>query len=165
MRCLPILLLVCLSAAAQNPEPPPQDLLDAGYCLAVHEQWLGASHAGPAELELGYTADTKSYRGAELLNVVYYATPIHSQGIVFTFLAKGKDSHRILHLLYRNAFRQSDDGSQQLELVNPPLGGIGTLDQILDTIRQIGFHTYSIPIADLQSRSGSVQCESESENE
>jgi hypothetical protein len=146
------------------PGPPPQQLLDAGYCLAAHEHWLGSAQTGRSELELGYAADTKSYRGAELLNVVYYATPIHSQGIVFTFLAKGKERHRIMHLLFRNAFRQSDDGSQQLELVNPPLGGLGTEDQILDAIRKIGFDTYTVPLADLQSRSGSVQCEDETGN-
>jgi hypothetical protein len=164
MRCFPIVLLACLSVAvpAQIQEPAPDPLLDAGHCLASAQQdWLGLNQTYASQLELGYIADSKTVPGQDLLNIVEYTTRTHTDGRVFTFLAKGKDPHRVLRLQFRTAFRQSDDGSRQLELVNPPLGGVGTQDQILSAIRQVGFHTYSIPVGDLRTRSASVQCESE----
>lgn len=165
MKSLPLLLLVCAAAAlpAQIPDPAPDELLDAAHCLAsAGGDWLNLAKDNPALLEMGYVTDSKSYPGQNLLNVVDYTTRTHSAGMVFTFLTKGKDPHRVLHLQYRTRFRQSDDGSQQLELLDPPLGGIWTQEQVLSAIRQIGFHTYTIPIADVLNRSGAVQCDSSS---
>jgi hypothetical protein len=167
MRCFPILLFLGLSVSlpAQITEPPPDPLLDAAHCLAAaKENWLGPPASRPAQLELGYVDDTRSYPGADLLFIVDYASPTHSAGAVFTFFAKGKDPHRVLHLQNRVAFRQSDDGSQQLQLVDPPFGGIATQDQAVSAIRKIGFHTYAVSIADVLNRP-SVQCETDADIE
>lgn len=177
MRCLvPFLLCLCANAAApaQITTAPPDDLLDAGHCLATaHQDWLGIAQMHPYEIELGYADDPKAYHGDDLLYIVQYTTPTHSEGTVYTLLAHGKDpvhtllthskeSHRVLRLQSRTAFRQSEDGSAQVELVDPPLGGIWTQDRILAAIHQVGFHTWSIPVMDLQNRSTGVECESDS---
>jgi hypothetical protein len=170
----PFLLLLCLSAAdlAQITAPPPDDLLDAGYCLASgHEDWLGIARTHPFDLELGYVDDEKAWHGDDQLYIVQYTTPTHSEGMVYTLLAHGKEpihtllthgreSHRVMSLQYRTAFRQSEDGSSQVELVDPPLGGVWTQDRILSAIHQVGFHTWTIPVSDLENRSSAVQCES-----
>jgi hypothetical protein len=164
LRCFSFILLACLSTAvaAQIQEPPPDPLLDAGHCLAsAHEDWLGLAQYRPAEVELGYVTDEKSSPGQELEYIVQYTTRTHTEGTAFAFLAKGKDPHRVLRLQFKVGFRQSDDGTQQLQLVDPPLGGIGTQDQILSAIREVGFHTYAVLVGDLQSRPGSVQCASD----
>lgn len=164
MRRLVIILLACLvpAARAQEPEPAPRLLLDAGHCLATAQgDPLKLASSQAAQVELGYVADSKSLVGADLLSVVNYTVPTHARGTVFTFLAHGKDAHRTLRLQYSVGFRQSDDGSQQIELVDPPLGGIGTQDAALSAIRQIGFHTYILPVSTLQKPSGSVQCQSQ----
>jgi hypothetical protein len=184
MRCLaPFLLFLCASATAgaQITVPPPDDLLDAGHCLATsHEDWLGLAQTHPYDLELGYVDDPKASHGNDLIYIVHYTTPTHTEGVVYTLLAHGKesllahgesllghdkDSHRVLQLQYRTAFRQSDDGSERLVLVDPPLGGIWTQDRILSAIHQVGFHTWTITVTDLQNRSGAVQCEAESDVE
>jgi hypothetical protein len=164
LKCFSFIVLAFLSTAvgAQIQEPAPDPLLDAGHCLAAaREDWLGLAQYRPAAVELGYVADTKIYSGQELEYVVQYTTPTHTEGTVFAFLARGKDPHRVLRLQYRTTFRQSDDGSQQVQLADPTFGGIWTQEQVLSAIRQVGFHTYSVLVADLQNRPGSIQCESE----
>ncbi|HEX4068095.1 MAG TPA: hypothetical protein VHZ09_18900 [Acidobacteriaceae bacterium] len=164
MRCLVLILLVCLvpAARAQEPGPAPKLLLDAGHCLATAQgDPLQLASRQAAQVELGYVVDSKSLTGADLLTVVNYTVPTHARGTVFTFLAHGKDTNRTLRLQYSVDFRQSDDGSQQIELVDPPLGGIGTQDAALSAIRQIGFRTYALPVSGLQAPSSSVQCESQ----
>ncbi len=173
MRCIaPLLLFLCAAACAQLAVPPPDDLLDAGHCIAIAQQdWFGIAQNHPLDLDLGFVSDPKAYQGNDLLYIVNYTTPTHSEGRVYTllahgrqpvhnFLSHGKDSHRVLQLQYRTAFRQSDDGSQQIELADSPLGGIWTQDRILSAIHRVGFHTWTIPVADLQNRSSAVQCES-----
>ena len=164
MRCFPLLLLAALSTAlsGQIQEPPPQPLLEAGHCLATaKEDWLDLAHGGPALMELGYVADEKSCPGADLLYVVDYTSPTHANGLVFALLAKGKAPHRVVRLQFKVPFRQSDDGSRKVELIDPPLGGIATQDEVISAIREIGFHTYSVTTADLLLPTNSAQCESD----
>ncbi|HEX4310869.1 MAG TPA: hypothetical protein VHZ25_12630 [Acidobacteriaceae bacterium] len=163
MRCFPILFLSVFGVAlpGQIQEPPPQPLLEAGHCLATaKEDWLGLAH-GPALMELGYIADDKSYPGADLQYVVDYTSPTHTDGLVFALLSKGKAPHRVVRLQFKVSFRQSDDGSRKVELIDPPLGGIATQDQIVSAIREIGFHTYSVTTSDLLLPTNSAQCESD----
>jgi len=178
MRCLaPFLLFLCASAAgAQITVPPPAGLLDAGHCLATsHQDWLGLAQTHPYDLELGYVDVPKAAHGDDLIYIVHYTTPTHTEGVVYTLLAHGRDSlfahgeslfghgkesHRTIQLQYRTAFRQSDDGSEQLVLVDPPLGGIWTQDRILSAIHQVGFHTWTIPVTDLENRPAAIDCES-----
>lgn len=167
MKCFFSILLTLLSTAAtgQIKEPAPDQLLDAGHCLAtVPGDWLGLAQYRPADVELGYVADTKSYSGQELDYIVQYTTPTHSAGTVFAVLATGKGPHRVLRLQFKTAFRQSEDGSQQIQLVDPPFGGIATQEQMVFAVRQVGFHTYTVPVADLQNRP-SIQCEVESDTQ
>lgn len=164
MRCISLCLVVCVSVGvcAQETGPPPKQLLDAGHCLAVaQEDWLGVARDKPYELELGYYApETKTVGADNLLYVVDYDTPTHSDGKAFAFLIQGKEAHRVLRLQFHTGFRQSVDGSQHVELVDPELGGIGTEDAILAAIKQIGFHTYTVPVADLVNRPVAARCES-----
>ena len=165
MRFLAVSMLAAWAASlgAQDPGPPPQLLLDSAHCLATAPgDLLQFSSRRTTSVELGYVDDAKSYRGQNLLTVVNYTIPTHTRGTVFRFLADQSDQHRNMHLLYTVGFRQSDDGSGQIELVHPPLGGVGTQDEILSAIRQIGFHTFSVSFASLLLPSDSVQCTAES---
>lgn len=160
MKFLLPLFLLFLSAAVRAQIPPPELLLDGGHCLVTAPQdWLHLAHRGTAALELGSVSDDKAFPGADLLYLVDYAIPTHAQGTVFVFLVEGKDPHRLLHFQYRVGFRQTVDGSQQVTLEDPPLGGIGTEDDILASIRQIGFHTWTIPVADLAQDSSDIRCD------
>jgi hypothetical protein len=143
---------------AQTTEPPPEPLFDAAYCLANSgHDWLGLARA--SHLELGYVDQPAPNRGEDLIYLVEYTTQIHSQGSVFAFLAQGKKP-RVLRLEYKVAFRQSTDGSRRLQLIDPPLGGIGSQEQLLSAIRQVGFETYTVSVADLLLPLNSVQCDS-----
>lgn len=164
MRCLALILLACCVPAmdAQEAAAPPQMLLDAAHCLVTAQGdplQLAPRHAASAEL--GYVADPKSLPGATLLTVVNYTIPTHARGTVFTFVVHGNKSHRALQLQYSVAFRQSDDGSQKIDLVDPPFGGIATQDEAISAIRRIGFHTFTVSVSPLLAASGDVQCESQ----
>ena len=174
MRCLIVLFFASCSAylCAQISEPPPDTLLDAGHCLAADQRdWLDVAREKPYEVELGFVSADKSDAGREApLYVIEFTTTTHTDGFAFAFLSRGKeshhdflsrskDSHRELLLQSRIRFRQSDDGSQQVSLVDAPLGGVGTQDDILAAIRKVGFHTWRVPVADLRHHAGSVQCD------
>jgi hypothetical protein len=187
-----ILLLTCLSAGAQD--APPDLLVDAGQCLGTAKQdWLDLAHRKAATVELGSVdrrrlqdqthavpdydtrpAGAAAHRVEQVLYVVDYITPDHSEaavfphseGTVFPFLVAGDKKHRVLRLLFTIRFRQvffPDSGSQRIELVDPPYGGIGTHDEIISAIRQIGFKTFKLPVTQLQKPPASVSCEMENE--
>jgi hypothetical protein len=162
LRCLAAVLFVSFGAvvSAQITEPPPGPLLEAGHCLAAADRdWLDVGPEKPYRLELGYVAANATDTAKNPLYLVEYTTPTHTEGFAFAFLTHGKETHRELLLQYRARFRQSDDGSQQLSLVDPPLGGVGTQDEILAAIKQVGFHTWKVAVADLKSHAGSTRCE------
>lgn len=174
LRCLIVLFLAgyCPLLWGQISEPPPDTLLDAGHCLAAdHRDWLDVTREKPYEVELGYVSVDKSDPGKPApLYLIEFTTPTHTAGFAFVFLSRDKESHhdflkrskesnRDLQLQSRIRFQQSDDGSQQVNLVDAPLGGVGTQDDILAAIRQVGFHTWRVPVADLQHHSGSAQCD------
>jgi len=142
--------------------PAPEPLLDAGHCLASADRdWLDLATAKPYQVELGYVASDadKSDAGESPVYLIEYTTPTHTAGFAFTFRVHGKAPHRTLLLESRNRFRQTDDGSQQVSLVDSPLGGIGTQDEVVAAIKQIGFHTWSVPVTDLRNHATSVHCE------
>lgn len=156
--CCLFLLLACLGAGAQ--EAPPELLVDAGQCLATAKQdWFDLAHRKAATLELGSVTDPAAHHGEQMLYVVDYNTPYHSDGTVFPFQVTSDKHHRVLRLLFTTGFRQSNDGSQRIELVNSPFGGIGTHEEIISAIHQIGFETFKIPVSQLQERPDSVSCE------
>lgn len=165
MRFFLILLLACLSAAAQ--EAPPDLLVDAGQCLGTaRKDWLDLAHNKAATVELGSATDAAAHPDEQMLYLVDYIAPLHSQGTVFSFLVGGDKHHRFLRLLFPTRFRQSfwDDGSWRIELLDPPYGGVGTHDEISAAIRQSGFETtFKIPIAQLQKPPDSVSCEMENQ--
>jgi hypothetical protein len=162
VRFFLILLLACLSAGAQ--EAPPELLVDAGQCLGSAKQdWLDLAHIKGATVEMGSVTKAAAQPGEPTLYVIDYITPYHSEGMVFPFQIESDKHHRILRLLFTARFRQSDDGSQRIELVDPPFGGIGTHEEIISAIRQIGFETFHIPVTQLRERPESVSCESENE--
>jgi hypothetical protein len=187
-----ILLLTCLCAAAQ--EAPPDLLVDAGQCLGTAKQdWLDLAHRKAATVELGSAnrdrtapvapesdtqpADADPQRGEQMLYVVDYITPDHSdgsdgtafphsEGTEFSFLVGGDKHRRVLRLLSTTKFRQvffPEDASQRIELVDPPYGGIGTHEDVISAIRKIGFETFKIPVTQLQKPPDSVGCEMENQ--
>ncbi len=166
MRCLTLFLLACLSTAvrAQIASPPPDTLLDAGHCLAADQRdWLDVASERPYEVELGFISPDnpdsgKSDSAKDPLYLIEFTTATHTEGFAFVFLSRGKDPHRDLLLQFRTRFHQTDDGSQQVKLVDPPLGGVGTQDDILAAIRQVGFHTWKVPVDSLRKRASSVHC-------
>jgi hypothetical protein len=162
-RFLTAFLLLACSAplGAQEPGPPPALLLDAAHCLATAPGDL--LHLGPKEasIELGYVDDEKSYPGQDSLVVIQYTVPTHTRGTAFRVMAEKKSRHPTIGILYSVGFRQSDDGSQQVHLLDSPLGGIGAQDEILAAIHRIGFHTFSIPAPALLAPSNSARCEAE----
>ena len=167
MRC--VLLLSFLSFTpflfAQMSEPPPGPLLDAGHCLAAdNHDWLDVAHENPYAVELGFVSTDQSGFGKSEpasvpLYLIEFTSATHSQGFAFVFLSHGKNQHRDLQLQFRVPFRQADDGSQRVNLIDPPLGGIGTQDDIVAAIRKIGFHTWKIPVAQLRKQAGAVHCD------
>jgi hypothetical protein len=160
VRIFLFLLLACISAGAQ--EAPPELLVDAGQCLGTAKQdWLNLAHRQGTTVELGSVTDAAAHSGNQMLYVVDYITAYHSEGTVFPFQVEGDKRHRVLRLLFTTRFRQSDDGSQRIEIVDSPFGGIGTHDEIVSAIRQIGFETFKIPVAQLQAHPDSVSCDSE----
>jgi hypothetical protein len=118
-------------------------------------------------------AGAPPHRVEQVLYVVDYtpyhsegAVSPHSEGTVFPFLVAGDKHHHVLRLLFTIRFRQvffPDDVSSRIELVDPPYGGIGTHDEIISAIRQIGFETFKIPVTQLQNLPDSVSCEMEDE--
>jgi hypothetical protein len=160
MRFLVLCLFACVGAAveAQTTEAPP-DLLDAGHCLVMADgDWFGLAADKPYSLELGSVATNKSDSGVDSLYLIDYTTPTHSQGFAFVFATRGKGSHRELLLEYRTSFQQTVDGTGRVNVADPPLGSLGARDGILAAIRKIGFHTWKVPVADLENRSKSASC-------
>jgi hypothetical protein len=131
---------------------PPDVVLEAGHCVATASgDWFGLSPDDPYALELG------TVTGGDSLYLIDFTTPTHSQGYAFAFESRGKGSHRELRLQFRTRFQQAVDGTQRVNLVNPPLGGLGT-QAIVSAIQQIGFHTWKVPVAELRSGSRSGSC-------
>jgi hypothetical protein len=122
--------------------------------------WFGVARENPYTLELGYVTGEKSSSGGDRLDLIEFTTPTHTQGFAFALESHGKGSHRELTLEFRTGFRQADDGTQRVNLVNPPLGGVGTNDEILAAIQQVGFHTWRVPVAELKDDSRPIVCRS-----
>jgi hypothetical protein len=162
LRCLVVFLLVCCSLGlrAQLTSPPPDALLDAGHCLAAADRdWLDIARENPYRLELGYSLSDPSDAERSQLILIEYTKPTHSEGFAYSFETRGKEQHRVFLLQYRIRFHQTDDGTARVNLVDPPLGGIGTQDEVVDAIRQIGFHTWTVPVDDLRKHSSSAHCD------
>jgi len=156
MRFLVICAVACLSASveAQNTAPPPDALLDAGHCVAAAQgDWFGIAQENPYALELGSVSG-----GGDELYLIDFTTPTHSEGYAFAFASRGRGSHRELTLEFRTRFRQSVDGTQRVNLVDPPLGGMDAHDGTLAAIEQVGFHTWKVPVAELRSHSSGASC-------
>lgn len=162
MKWMIWLLLIFLSGALPAQEEAPRLLLQTAHCLATESQdWLGLAHQEPKDLELGFLSDPNSLPGDDLLYIVSYANPLHTEGTIFTVLVSGKDSRRVVDVRYKVRFQQAADGSQQVQLLDPPLGGIGSQDHMTAAVQKIGFQTFTIPVAELLRRNQSVQCESQ----
>ena len=167
MRFFLILLLACLSAGAE--QAPPDLLVDAGQCLGTAKQdWLDLAHGKAATVELASVTVAGEHRGEQMLYVVDYITPYHSEGTVFLRHGRGATSiNASCVFLFPTRFRQvffPDDVSWRIELVDPPFGGIGTHDGLISAIRQVGFETFKIPVTQLQKSPDSVSCEMENDS-
>jgi hypothetical protein len=156
VKFLVFCLLACLGASleAQSSGTPPDLVLDAGHCLATAGgDWLGIARENPYALELGYASGS-----VDSLYLIDFTTPMHSQGLAFAFQTHGKGLHRELTLEFRTRFEQAVDGTQRVTLIHPPLGGIGTQDEIVAAIQRVGFHTWQVPVADLRNDAHADPC-------
>jgi hypothetical protein len=160
LRFLAFCLLACLGASVEAyAQAPPDLLVAAGHCVATARgDWFDLARDDPYALELGTVSGGPSGSAGEALYLIDFTTPTHSQGLAFAFQTRGKGSHRELILESRTRFRQTVDGTQQVSLIDPPLGGISSQDGILGAIQQVGFHTWKVPVADLRHSAKSVSC-------
>lgn len=144
-----LLSLFVLPAFAQD-EDAPALLIDAAQCMTGSKlNLLNVSQPKITELELGFRVNRKDYPGREIVDVVEYDNTMHTQGTVVTFLNEGKDPHRVLRYQYRVHFRQPEDGSRKVVLLDLPYGGIGTRNRIFNVIYDIGYSTYRIPMTEI----------------
>lgn len=163
MKWVALVVLVISAAGgfAQQDDAAPQLLVDAAQCVvSSKDDWAGISQHKLTELEMGMAVDRKPYSGGEFLYVVNYNDAMHTSGTVLAFISEGRDPHRVLRFQYKVDFRQPEDGSRALELIDMPYGGIGTRNRILNTINNIGFGTYKISKADFDARPAAA-CESD----
>jgi hypothetical protein len=160
VKAIATAVFVCLSLGlrAQTSDRPPNVLVAAGHCLVAAEgDWLSIGHDNPSQVELGmFTPRKEDPSRGSTLYVVEYTDLLHTSGFVFAFVSHGKDPHRDLLLRYRAEFRQSGSGSRQVSLVDPPLGGIATHDEILAAIQDVEWRTWRVPLADLKSQAGAA---------
>ena len=160
MRAFAVTLIFTFCAGAVYADQPPKLLVDAAQCLATSkEDWLQLGRRKPTDLEMGLT--TESDRGEQLLYVVDFASPLHTSGTVAAFIVDGKQSQRTLRLQYDVHFVQSDEGAQNVQLVNPPFGGIGTQRHIVQAIHKVGFQTWTIPLRSLVTTPNEAECQSD----
>lgn len=155
MRTLVALLLLSFfvlsaSAKAKDDDGTPPLLIDAAQCMTMSKlDLLDLSSRKLDQLELGFVVNNKAYAGHEVVDVVQYDNTMHTAGTVVTFINEGRDPHRVLRYQYKVQWRQPEDGSRRIELLNIPFGGIGTRNRIARAIYDIGFSTYRIPLTDL----------------
>lgn len=162
MRAFAAFLIFLFCVGALRADEPPKLLVDAAQCLATSkEDWLQLGHRKPTDLEMGLVTDDRSLPGERLLYVVDFASPLHTSGSVATFLADGKDPHLTLRLQYNVQFVQSDEGASNVHLVNPPFGGIGTQEHVVNAIHKVGFQTWTIPVQSLVTRPNDAECHSD----
>lgn len=160
MRAFAITLIFTFCAGAVYADQPPKLLVDAAQCLATSkEDWLQLGRRKPTDLEMGLT--TESGGGEQLLYVVDFASPLHTSGTVAAFVVDGKEPHLRLRLQYDVHFVQSDEGAQDVQLVNPPFGGIGTQRHVVQAIHKIGFQTWTIPLESLVIKPNDAECQSD----
>lgn len=160
MRAFAVTLIFTFCAGALYADQPPKLLVDAAQCLATSkEDWLQLGRRKPTDLEMGLT--TESAGGEQLLYVVDFASPLHTSGTVAAFIVDGKEPHLSLRLQYDVHFVQSDEGAQNVQLVNPPFGGIGTQRHIVQAIHKIGFQTWTIPLRSLVTTPNEAECQSD----
>lgn len=162
MRAFAVILTFTFCAGTLFADEPPRLLVDAAQCLATSkEDWLDLGRRKPTDLEMGLATDNKSYPGEQLLYVVDFASPMHTSGTVATFLVDGKEPNLTLRLQYNVHFVQSDEGASIVHLVNPPFGGIGTQQHVVDAIHKVGFQTWTIPVQSLVTKPDVAACQSD----
>lgn len=162
MRAFAVLLVVIFSSGSLLADEPPKILVDAAQCLATSkEDWLQLGHRKPTDLEMGLFTDDKAYPGERMLYVVDYSSPLHTAGSVAAFIVQGKEPSPTLRLQFNVQFVQSDEGASNVSLVNPPFGGIGTQEHVIQAIHKVGFQTWSIPVQSLVTKPNAAACESD----
>lgn len=162
MRVFAVLLVFTFCAGALRADEPPKLLVDAAQCLATSkEDWLQLGHRKPSDLEMGMVTDDKAYPGEHMVYVVDFSSPLHTGGVVSAFLVDGKEPNLRLRLQFSVQFVQSDGGASTVSLVNPPFGGIGTQEHVIQAIHKIGFQTWTIPVQSLVTKPNAAACESD----
>lgn len=138
------ILLVCSYIHAQNQTPTV--LREAAQCLVTK------SFLKPSILNLGYTLDSKSWPGENVLYVVAYTGQTASKGYVFTFFLEQKANRTTFHIQNNAKFIRSKKSPDGVDFVEVPLGGIWTQNHLVSAIKQIEKQPrFVISSADLSS--------------
>ena len=162
MRAFVLTLIFSFCAGALYADQPPKLLVDAAQCLATSkEDWLQLGRRKPTDLEMGLVTDDKAYPGERMVYVVDYSSPLHTAGSVAAFIVEGKEPSPTLRLQFNVRFVQSDEGASNVSLVNPPFGGIGTQQHVVQAIHKVGFQTWTIPLRSLVTTPNEAECQSD----
>jgi hypothetical protein len=156
--CLAVLLLSCLSRTVCAQEQAPKLLIQAAQCLEAKK------HLPPSKattLSFGYLVDSKSYPGEKVLYVVDYMGSDLSEGMVFAIFLEQHDRRRIFNIQNNARFVRSKNDIEDVDFVEPPLGGIWTQEHLVAAIKRIERQPrFELRVRDLLTPSDLTQCES-----
>jgi len=109
-------------------------------------------------LTFGYLLDAKSYPGEQVLYVVDYTEANHSGGVVFAVFFTLKDGNQVFNIQNNAKFTKKGD---DVEFVDPPLGGTWTQQHLISAIKQIELsQTVTTSTTDLITPAPTVHYES-----
>jgi hypothetical protein len=156
-----LLLLTCVSAAAQN--TAPGQLHEAAHCLVTDKHvWLDAATLKGPELSLGYHPDPKTTLGDKYLYVVVYTNVRRTEGKIFDIRYKQEDHRHVSRIENSARFVNSNDG---VKFPEPPEGGEWAQTALVTAIEQIGHKKwFAVQMKYLVKPTDHIQCESYADN-
>jgi hypothetical protein len=128
---LSLLFTVALNVAPAQ-EQAPTLLRGAAHCL------VAKSFLQPSALDLGYFVDTRSWPGERVLYVVSYTDSSQFKGYVYTIFLSQRHGRHAYNIQNNAKFVRRITGTQGVDFVEPPLGGIWTQEHLAAAILRIG---------------------------
>src|SRR5215469_7582052 len=131
MRFAVMLSMVCLSREALNAQAAP-NIAQVMHCIKSGDRdWLTSPLSEAKELQVDATYDRTSYEGQTHIVLAVFQTP--AKGQVFDLTLERKGSERIYTVENNGSFLITGD---QIEFVDPPLGGVWTQETMERNIRK-----------------------------
>jgi hypothetical protein len=110
---------------------------------------------------LTYLLDEKSYPGDRVVYLVKYAAPARSNGLGFAIFLTEQGARQEFNIQNNAGFALSQDESDGVSFVNPPLGGTWTQEHLASAIKRIEKEPrFTISVKDLSAADSSIRCES-----